>query len=91
MERVRFDYSKLRGRIVEKGMTQGKISQDLGILEENAKRCALHTRGYSCTCFNPRDSCRGARGLFFYAYSLMAVNYERRQEWQKSMFPSPSL
>ena len=31
MKSVKFDYSKLRGRIVEKGMTQGKISQDLGI------------------------------------------------------------
>jgi transcriptional regulator with XRE-family HTH domain len=33
VEKIYFDYSKLRGRIVEKGLTQGGLAKMLGISE----------------------------------------------------------
>ena len=35
MTKIVFDYSKLRGRIVEKGYTQGKLAETLGISEQS--------------------------------------------------------
>ena len=34
MKQVLFDHSKLRGRIVEKGLTQGRLSEELGVTQQ---------------------------------------------------------
>ena len=42
---VSFDYSKLRGRIVEKGLTQGRLSEELGITPQSfSKKMQNETR-----------------------------------------------
>lgn len=47
MERVIFDYSKLRGRIVEKKTTQSKLSEALGISEQAFSKKMCNTIRFS--------------------------------------------
>lgn len=50
MEKIRFDYSKLRGRIVEKCGSQKAFADKIGISE-----CTLTSKLMGYTYFNQKD------------------------------------
>ena len=47
MERILFDHSKLRGRIVEKGLSQKRISEVMGITQQAFSKKMNNTTQFS--------------------------------------------